>query len=152
MTWLCGHNLFDHTDFCDHTGDHTDLCDHNDTWSHVCSHWPMWSNWPVWSYWPLWLHGLVWSHNLVGPDQNNVEFPGETVHLFLLQGLTAAVDNCSVPSIATQTNTTVRSTTKQLAEKSWVKSILRLSLRKSRNFNSTLCRSDSSQAGTLDWF
>lgn len=88
----------------------------------------------------------------VGPDQNNVEFPGETVNLFLLQGLTAAVDNYSVPSIATQTNTTVRSTTKQLAEKSWVKSILRLSLRKSRNFNSALCRSDSSQAGTLDWF
>lgn len=116
-----------HIGLCDQTDlcDHTDLCDCMD----LCDH-----------------------TTFVGPDQNNVEFPGETVNLFLLQGLTAAVDNYSVPSIATQTNTTVRSTTKQLAEKSWVKSILRLSLRKSRNFNSTLCRSDSSQAGTLDWF
>jgi len=112
-------------------GDQTDLCDHTD----LCD-----------------CMDLCDITTFVGPDQNNVEFPGETVNLFLLQGLTAAVDNYSVPSIATQTNTTVRSTTKQLAEKSWVKSILRLSLRKSRNFNSTLCRSDSSQAGTLDWF
>jgi len=107
-----------HTDLCDQTDlcyqtdlcDHTDLCDCMD----LCDHTTLW-----------------------GLTRINVEFPGETVNLFLRQGLTAAVDNCSVPSIAMQTNTTVRSTTKQLAEKCWGKSIQRLSLQKSRNFNSS---------------